>query len=122
MWVLTFSTVTSCALLSLRSASFSFISSLRFKSNLKGMGCKWRVRRKTNDWGVPLPLGEFKAETIQHELMFVGEDGFSTRLLWCELHEVFERMHGDILVDRAAHPRLAISPGPQEQSVQTYAN
>ena len=30
--------------------------------------------------GAPLSLGELEAETIEHELMIVGEDAFRTRL------------------------------------------
>ena len=52
--------------------------------------------------GVPLPLRELEAETIQHELMLVREYFFRARFLRCKLHKLFHGMDGDVLIDGAA--------------------
>ena len=51
--------------------------------------------------GVPLPLRELEAETIQHELMLVREYFFRARFLRCKLHKLFHGMDGDVLIDGA---------------------
>ena len=60
--------------------------------------------------GVPLPLRELEAETIQHELMLVRKDLFRARFRRCELHKFLHRMNRDVLIDGAAGAPAAVTP------------